>query len=92
MNCKLGNDHSRTEYPSEVGERLFTIVQDGHWSELAVHCSLFAGPAHSSFVAAYRINVSQAGDLSGYASVLRKEPGTEAMVVVHNTHLSKSQI
>ena len=36
MNCKLGNDRSRTEYP---GESQLTIVQEGHWSELAVHCS-----------------------------------------------------
>ena len=36
----------------------------GHWSELAVHCGLFAGPACSSFVAAYGMDSSQ-GELSG---------------------------
>ena len=34
------------------------------WSELAVHCGLVAGPACSSYVAAYRIDGSQ-GELSG---------------------------
>ena len=36
----------------------------GHWSELAVHCGLFAGPTRPSFVATYGMNGSQ-GELSG---------------------------
>ena len=41
-----------------------TAVREGHWSELAVHCGLFEGPARSSYVAAYGIDCSQ-GELSG---------------------------
>ena len=41
-------------------------MQEGHWSDLAVHCGLFAGPARSSFVAAYWIDGSQ-GELSWLA-------------------------
>ena len=35
-----------------TGERQLTGVREGHWSDLAVHCGLFAGPARSSFIAA----------------------------------------
>ena len=41
-------------------------VREGHLSDLAVHYGLFAGPARSSFVAAYRINGSQS-ELSWFA-------------------------
>ena len=41
-------------------------MREGHWSDLAVHCGLFAGPARSLFVAAYRIDGSQ-GKLSWLA-------------------------
>ena len=61
MNCRLRNEWST---PSKVGKRHVTGVREGHWSELAVHCGLFAGPACSSYVAAYGINGSQ-GELSG---------------------------
>ena len=41
-------------------------MREGHWSDLAVNCGLFAGPARLSFVAAYRIDGSQ-GELSWLA-------------------------
>ena len=43
------------------------VVREGHWSDLTVHGGLFAGPARSSFVAAYRIDGSQ-GELSWLVS------------------------
>ena len=46
-------------------------VREGHWSDLAVHCGLFAGPARSLFVAAYRIDGSQ-GELSWLAVELSR--------------------
>ena len=39
-------------------------MREDHWSDLAVHCGLFAGPVRSSLVAAYRIDGSQ-GEQSG---------------------------
>ena len=41
-------------------------MREGHWSDLAVHRGLFAGSAHVSFFAAYRIDGSQ-GELSWLA-------------------------
>ena len=41
-----------------------TGVRDVDWSELAVHCGLFVGPARSLYVAAYGIDGLQ-GELSG---------------------------
>ena len=38
-------------------------VREGHWSQLAIHYSLFAGAARSSYVAAYGTNDSK-GELS----------------------------
>ena len=51
--------------PLKGWQRQLIGMQDGHWSELTVHCSLFLGPACLSFVAAYGIDSSQA-ELYGF--------------------------
>ena len=65
MNCRLRTERSRAECLSKVSEKQLTGVREGHWSDLAVHCGLFAGPARSSFVAASRI-ISSQGKLSWF--------------------------
>ena len=49
-------------------------MREGHWSDPAVHCGLFAGPARSSFAAADRIDSSQ-GELSWLAVGLLRSWG-----------------
>ena len=67
-------------YPSKVGKRQMAGMREGHWSELAVHCGLFAGPARSSYVAAYGIDELQ-GDLSSLLvrSVLNLDKAGDAL-------------
>ena len=58
-------------------------MREGHWSDLAVHCGLFAGPARSSFVAAYRMDGSQ-GELS-WLAVAHYNIDTDIVMVGHHS-------